>query len=119
MSPLQWHHARMTEQLRREIAWTIANRLSDPRVPGLVTVMEIKLAPDTRNATIFVSIPDDDGRREQALQALNRAAAFIQRTVASRVSLKNFPRLVFKIDTSIDHGEHINNLLEQVKDDLV
>jgi ribosome-binding factor A len=118
MPAVRWYNERVKEQLRREISWTIQNRVRDPRVPPMVMVSEIKLSPDTRNATVFVSIYDTPEKREGALIALNRAAPFIQNTVAQRVSIKHFPKLLFKLDESLDHSEHINELLDKIKDDL-
>ena len=109
----------MEEQLQREIAWTISNKVNDPRIPKIITVTIIKLAPDTRNATVFVSILGDDEQKAKALKALNRAAPFIQRCVSSRISMKRFPKIFFKIDNVFEKSQQINSLLAQVKDDLL
>ncbi len=119
MSSTQWHIDRLKEHLSREISWTIANKVNDPRIPDVVTITNIKLAPDTRNATVFVSIYGDENDKKGALIALNHATAFIQKCVASKISIKNFPKFTFKIDSSFEHSEHINHLLEKIKDDLV
>jgi ribosome-binding factor A len=119
MSSTQWHIDRLKEHLSREISWTIANKVNDPRIPDVVTIANIKLAQDTRNATIYVSIYGDEKRKKGALIALNHATSFIQKCVASKISVKHFPKLNFKIDSSFEHSEHINNLLEKIKDDLV
>jgi len=50
--------------------------------------------------------------------AKNAGTAFIQRMVAGRLTMKHFPRLYFKLDTSIEYGQHINELLNEVRDDL-
>ncbi len=118
MSSLQWYNERTREQLRREIGWTIANRVRDPRIPSLVTVTDLKLAPDMRNATVFVSVYGDEQVRHSALTALNKAVPFIQKVVAERVSMKHFPRFIFKPDKSMDYGERIDELLNRIKDDL-
>jgi len=118
MSSLQFHHAHVKERLIREIGWTITNRVRDPRVPPVLTITDIKLAADTRNATVFFSIYGSDTEKKGAGIALNRAAAFIQKTVAKRISLKNFPKLVFKFDDSIERSMRINQLLSDIKDDL-
>lgn len=96
----------------------IANRLRDPRIPSLVTVTGVKLAPDTRNATVFVSVFGDERVKGLAVEALNSAAPYIQKLVARRVSLKHFPKFFFKLDASLDYGDRIDELLDQIKDDL-
>jgi len=118
MAALKHHIDRLKEDLSREISWTITNRLNDPRIPGIVTVSDIKLSPDTRHATIYISIYGDEKDKKGALIALNHAAAFIQKCVASRISIRNFPKFTFKYDTSFEYSEHINSLLENIKDEL-
>ncbi len=119
MSSVKWHFNRLKEQLKREISWTISNKINDPRIPDVVTIGEIKLAPDTRNATVYISIYGDDKEKKSALIALNRATPYIQKCIVSKISVKNFPKLNFKIDSSFEHREHINTILENIKDDLV
>lgn len=108
----------MREQLHREIGTVIAQEVRDPRIPDIVTVTEVKLAKDARNATVYVSVMGDGGEKLGAVDALNKAAPFIKRTVASRVVTKNFPQLLFKIDASIEYGQHIDELIKVVQDDL-
>jgi len=114
----RFHLQRVTADLKREIGWTVANRLRDPRVPHVVTITDLKLAPDTRNATVYVSLQGAKEGKEVAVRALNGAAPFIQREVSSKVSVRHFPKLYFKLDTSLEQGERINELLKEIQDDL-
>ena len=114
-----FHHEHIKAQLQREIGWTIKNRVRDPRVPEIVTVTGIKLASDLRNATVYVSVYGDEKIRTGALVALNRAAPFVQRTVSRRISIRHFPKLIFRLDDSVDRSLHIAELLREVQDDLV
>jgi ribosome-binding factor A len=118
MSSLQWHNARLKEQLQREIGTVIAQDLRDPRIPKVVTVTEVKLAADTRDATVFVSIFDEEQQQQKAVDALNRASPFIQRLLAARISIKHFPHLYFKLDKSIERARHIEEILKEIENDL-
>jgi ribosome-binding factor A len=109
---------RVREDLLREISWVITNKVRDPRVPSVVTVSDVELAADTRNATVYVGVYGDEQTKKGALIALNRAAPFIQKMVGERVSLRNFPKFYFKLDTSLERGMRINELLREVQDDL-
>lgn len=120
MSSPQWYNERVKHQLTREISWVIANKVRDPRIPPIVTISEMKLSVDTRNATVFVSLLNTENEDSaSAIEALNRAAPFIQKIVAQRVKIKNFPKIHFKRDLGLEHSERINSLLDQIKDDLV
>jgi len=116
--PSHFHLDRLSEQLVREISTVIAQEMRDPRIPPMMTVTKIKLAQDTRDATVFVSIFGENEAKTEAVKALNAAAAFIQRKVASRIVVKNFPHFYFKLDNSLEHSAHINELLKEIKDDL-
>ncbi len=118
MASLQWYNSRVTEDLKREILWVITNRISDPRLPSMITVPAIKLAKDTRNATVFISVFGTEDEKKAALKVLNHAAPFIQNSVAKRVKIKHFPRFYFKIDNTFDEQDSIFSLLDKVKDDL-
>lgn len=118
MGNLHFHIERLSEQLQKEIGIVIAQELRDPRIPPVVTVTKVKLAQDTRNATVFVSIYGDEQVKNDALIALNGAAPFIQRTVAGRITVKHFPKLMFKNDNSLQHAQHINELLKEIENDL-
>lgn len=118
MSINNFHNERLSGVLNREIGTVIAEQLRDPRIPSIVTITKVKLAQDSRNATVYVSIMGEKDVQEDGLTALNNAAPFIQRTVAAKLTIKHFPRLYFKIDNSIEHSQHINNLLKEIKDDL-
>jgi len=119
MAAPKFHIERLSEMLRREIGTVIAQKVRDPRIPDIVTVTEVKLSNDTKNATVYTSIMAGGGEEKLgAIDALNRAAPFIQRAVAAHVVTKNFPRLLFKLDTSIEYGQHINDLFKEIQDDL-
>jgi ribosome-binding factor A len=119
MAAPKFHIDRLRGMLHREIGLVISQEVRDPRIPAIVTVTEVKLARDVRNATVYVSVMGSDQEKQDAIDALNKAAPFIQRVVASRVVTKNFPHLIFKIDTSIEYGQHINELFKEIQDDLV
>ncbi len=119
MPSLSWHSERLQGRLQREIAWAITNKVNDPRIPEIVTATNIKLSPDNRNATVFVSVYGSEEEKENAISALQHAAPFIQKCCLSRIKTKNFPKLFFKLDSSFDRSDHITTLLEHVKDDLV
>lgn len=119
MAAPHFHKERLSELMQREVAAVISRELRDPRIPSIVTITGINLAADMRNATIFVSIFDVAAQESgEAIRALNKAAPFIQRLVASRITIKHFPRLYFKQDDSITRTEHIHKLLKEINDDL-
>jgi len=113
-----WYGERISENLRREILWVIANEINDPRIPRTISVPTVNLAKDNRNATVFVSILSQEPEQNEAVKTLNKAAGFIQSSAAKRVKIKHFPKLFFKLDKSFEYRQNVDALLEKVKDDL-
>jgi ribosome-binding factor A len=115
---MRYHIERLREELHKEIGLAIANEMRDPRVPEIVTVTEVKLAPDCRNATVFISLMGDEKEKKTAIMALNKGASFLQHVVAQRIVVKFIPKLYFKIDKTIEQSNHLNDLFSTIRSDL-
>ena len=113
---------RVGEELRHALARVLERgHIREPDLTGVaVTVTEIRVSPDLRNATAFV-MPLGGGAVERVVAALNRAAPFIRRQVAKSVKLKYMPGFNFIADKSFDAAGRINDLLSDptVARDLV
>ncbi|WP_158047705.1 30S ribosome-binding factor RbfA [Skermanella pratensis] len=103
---------RVGEELRHALAEVL--RRGDFRDPDLqnlnVTVTEVRISPDLRNATAFIT-PLGGGHSEETVAALRRAAAFFRSQIARAVKLRYVPTLSFEPDTSFEYADHINRLL--------
>ncbi len=113
-----YHKSRLREDLRQRITMVIKERIRDPRVPELVSVTDIVLSDDTRHATVYLSIFGDEAYRQDALDVLNKAAAFVQHQVSTGLRSKYMPQLLFKLDSAIDKTTRIDSLLDALHDDL-
>src|SRR5204862_2493728 len=102
---------RVNEALREVLSTRISEGLKDPRV-GFVTVTAVETSPDLRHARVFVSVLGDDARRERSMDALRSAHGYLQRRVASELTLKHTPTLTFLYDDSVDRSMRIQELLE-------
>ncbi len=99
-----------------EVRHALATILERGQVRGLggatVTVTEVRMSPDLRNADAFV-IPLGGGDGGAAVAALTRAKPFLRRQVARSVSLKYVPDIFFIADASFDEAGHIDALLRR------
>jgi ribosome-binding factor A len=111
--PPSQRQLRIGEQLRHAIAAVIERgELRDPDLDGVpVTVTEVRISPDLRNASIFV-VPL--GGAGEILPPLRRAIPFFQRRVSEMVQLKYVPQLNFEADLSFDHADRIRAVLDSV-----
>ncbi len=105
---------RVDEAIRVILSDVIARGLKDPRV-GFVTVTGVKTSSDLRHARVYVSVFGDEAERTNSLAGLRSAHGFLQRRVASELTLKHTPMLSFEYDESIDRGMRISELLSETE----
>jgi ribosome-binding factor A len=105
---------RVDEAMRAVLSHAIASDLKDPRI-GFVTVTGVKTSPDLRHARVYVSVLGDDPAREATLEGLRSAHGFLQKRVASELTLKHTPALTFVYDESVDRGMRITQLLQETE----
>ena len=108
--PAGRRHQQVADLLRAELASLIPRSARDPRI-GFVTVTEVRLSADLKSARVYVSVLGDEAREEEALGALKRAAGFLRRALAERVSLRQVPTLSFQPDPSLRQGARIDSIL--------
>ncbi len=105
---------RVDEAVRAVLSDVIASDLKDPRI-GFITVTGVKTSPDLRHARVYVSVLGDEPERAASLEGLRSAHGFLQRRVASELTLKHTPALTFVYDESVDRGMRITEILGEVE----
>lgn len=107
---------RVGDLMRAEIADLLLRKVKDPRI-GFVTVTGVKVSPDLRHATVFVSLLEEGPIAGETLNALGRAAGFMRTELGRRVRFKYTPELVFKEDPTPRQAAHIEAVLEGLSGD--
>ena len=105
---------KIQELIKQETSEIIMRELKDPRI-GLVTVTEVDVSSDLRNAKLYVSILGSDKQIEETWKGLNSSLGFIRRELAHRIRLKFIPDIKFLMDTSLEYSAHIQELLIKVQ----
>ena len=104
---------RVGEEIRHVLsAVFLRAEFRDPELANeRVTVTEVRVSPDLRNATAFVARlgrPDVD----DLLPALKRASVYLRGQVAHEMRLRVAPNLTFQPDTTLDYAMHIDRLMK-------
>ena len=92
----------------------------DPVLEGhLITVPEVRMSPDLRQATVYV-MPLGGRDEKPVLAALERNKRYLRGEIARRVNLKFAPEIRFRLDERFDEAERIEKLLRtsEVRRDL-
>ncbi len=105
---------RVNNLIRREVSELIQRQLRDPRLDDFVTVTQVTTSPDLKYAKVFVSCISGKQEEEKTLGVLNAAAGFLRTELAKNLKLRRIPELSFCWDDSIEHGDHILRLIDQV-----
>ena len=107
---------KLQELIKQEMSKMLLTDLKDPRI-GFVTVTDVEMTGDLREAKIYVSIMGGEEKVKDSLEGLNSALGFIRREIGHRIRLRFTPEISFELDTSLDYGDHIQKLLLQVEGD--
>jgi ribosome-binding factor A len=105
---------RVNTLIRREISELIQHELRDPRLDEFISVTEVDTSPDLKIAKIYVSTMGGQQEKDRILRILNSAAGFLRTGLAQKARLRFTPELNFVWDNSIEHGDRILRLIDEV-----
>lgn len=111
--PNPYRQEKLGELITAELSDLLRTRVKDPRV-GFVSVTHVEVSGDYRHAKIFVSVMGNEEERANCMKALKHATGFLRHELASRLTLRYMPEIVFKLDTSIEQGARILELIREV-----
>ena len=108
---------RVSTLIRQEICELLLEHVNDPRLNGLISVTEVSTSPDLKNARIYVSVMGDEKTANETMKGFRSATGFFRKELSHRLRLRYVPELTFEIDTSIERGARILNIIEQVSEE--
>jgi ribosome-binding factor A len=103
---------RVNELLQREISDILHRHYQSEAVA--VTITEVRVSPDLRDARVFVSVVGDAETAEQKLRWLRSKAADIRSEVSRRIVLKYLPKFEYVPDKSAIRGSRILQVLDEI-----
>jgi ribosome-binding factor A len=114
--PNQYRQEKLGELIAAELSDLLRTRMKDPRV-GFASITHVEVSGDLRHAKIFVSVLGSEDQQAATIQALKHATGFLRHELASRLVLRYMPALVFKLDTSIEKGTRVLQLIRELEQD--
>lgn len=103
---------RVGEEIRHALSDIfMRGEVNDPDLSTPITVSEVRISPDLKNATAYV-MPLGGLNRELIMPALERNAGIIRTLVINKIILRHAPRINFKLDYSYDEAAKIDRLLK-------
>ncbi|MEE8618575.1 MAG: 30S ribosome-binding factor RbfA [Dehalococcoidales bacterium] len=105
---------RVNNLIRREISELLQRQVKDPRLGTFIAVTEVSTSPDMKHAKIFVSCISSQEEKQEMLSALTAASGFFRKELNKHQRLRRIPELSFYWDDSIERGDHLLRLIDQV-----
>ena len=105
---------KLGELITQEISDLLRTRLKDPRI-GFASITRVEVSGDLRHAKVFVSVMGTAEEQAATMKGLRHATGFLRHELASRLTLRYMPELVFKLDTSIAQGAHVLDLIRKLE----
>jgi ribosome-binding factor A len=106
---------RVNSLIRQEISELIQLHVKDPRLGNnFISVTEVRTSSDLKHSKVYVSSISTEEDREKVLSALKSASGYIRGELSRRLKLRYTPELVFQWDNSLERGDQILKLIDEV-----
>ena len=92
--------AQIESTMKRALSQVLQRDISDPRIEGLVSITDVKVAPDLSEAYVSVSVLPED-KQKRTLFGLRHAAGHIHSKLNKHLRLRTIPQLHFRLDESL------------------
>ena len=104
---------RLGEQIQRELTDLLRRDVKDERI-GNVTITAVNVTGDLRTAKVYYLVFGKDGPDPKVQRGLESAAGFLRNALSKSLMIRYTPTLSFELDTSIEHGVRLSQLIDAV-----
>jgi ribosome-binding factor A len=106
--------------MREELSLLIGAELTDPRLAeAMVSVTEVKVGQDLRNARVYVEHVLPSAQSDEVLEALRHAESYLRQALVENLDLRFVPMLSFHVDDTNARGRRIDALLDTIAGETV
>ena len=84
---------------------------------SMTSIVSANVTKDLKYVKVYVSVLGNEDEKKGTMEALKSATGYIKKEIGSRLNLRCVPHPTFVLDTSIDYGMHINELLNKINKD--
>ena len=99
--------------IQRELSQILQVEVRDPKI-GFCTITAVDLTNDLSIAKIYVTFLGLDYNVRKGMEALERSKGFIRSLLAKRLTIRKVPELHFVHDTSLEYGNKIEKIIDDI-----
>ena len=104
---------RVAEQIKIELGKMIEHEIDDPRL-NLISITDVTISADLREANVYASALAGETAQSDVLAGLEHARSYLRHGLAQNMKLRVVPNLHFHWDKSLETGDRISRLLDQI-----
>jgi ribosome-binding factor A len=107
---------KLADRIKVIVAQTLEHKVKDPRL-GFITITDVRLTPDLRDASVFYTVYGSDMDRESTAAALASSKGMLRTEVGKGTGVKFTPTLEFVLDAIPENAAHVEDLLKAAAQD--
>jgi ribosome-binding factor A len=107
------YQRRVSDLIRTHLTDLLERKANDPRLQ-MVTITDVMVTLDVMRADVHFSVLGGTEAQAEAQAGLESAAGWLRRELGRRLRLRNTPELAFHYDPSLERGEHIVSILDEL-----
>ena len=107
-------NTRINGEVLKELSNIIRSEIKDPRINPMTSVVAVEVAPDLKTCKAYISVLGDEKSQKDTITGLKSAEGYIRRQLARTVNLRNTPEIRFILDQSIEYGNNMSKLIDEV-----
>ena len=113
---MSYRKEKIENQIRRIISELLIKEIKDPRI-GFLSITNIELSKDYSLARVGISVLGTKKEMRNSLAGINSAKGFIQHKLGKNLHIRQIPKLMFYLDSSVADSVEMINLLEQLNNE--
>lgn len=111
---MAYRKEKLEELIKRIVADLLIKDIKDPRI-GFATITGVTLNKDFTEARVGISVYGESKEMWKTLEGLRSATGYIQHKVGKGLSIRNCPKIIFFLDSSLVEGVKMVGLLNELE----
>lgn len=105
---------RVRKTLMKEIADILQKEIRDPRISGVVSILDVEVSHDNSYAKVYYSVFGNEEQKANTIEAMAQNTSKIRHEVGKRIRLRLTPELRFIYDDSIERGSKVSEIIDKI-----
>ena len=107
---------RLNHAMQEVISTILMKEIKDEDI-RFITITGCDISSDLSYCKVYFTVLDQE-KKQQTIQALEKASGFIRGEVSKEIDMRHTPELKFIYDDSIAYGQHMDKIMEglQIKE---